>query len=135
MQRRTFLQSAAVSGIAAQPAAKAIAAGSPGPVAFTIEIRVKPGAAAEFLELLHPVLDAMRHEASFINAVLHRDPEDPTRFFLYETWADLDDVVQVQLHRPYRQAYTERLPALLAAERVIGVWQPIRIDPARCSPD
>jgi quinol monooxygenase YgiN len=105
------------------------------PVAFTVTLHVKPGREDAFLRLLTPVLDAMRHEATFINAVLHRDPEDPTRFMLYETWADLDDVVEVQLKRAYRRAYHEALPKLLRAERGIGVWQPIRTDFAPAAPD
>jgi quinol monooxygenase YgiN len=105
------------------------------PVAFTVTLHVKPGQEQRFLDLLTPVLDAMRHEATFINAVLHRDPEDPTRFMLYETWADLDDVVEVQLKRGYRRAYHEALPDLLRTERGIGVWQPMRADFAVAAPD
>lgn len=105
------------------------------PIAFTVTLHVKPGCEDAFLNLLTPVLDAMRHESSFINAVLHRDPEDPTRFMLYETWADLDDVVEVQLKRDYRRAYHEALPGLLRTERAIGVWQPMRADFAAAAPD
>src|SRR4030095_17061076 len=72
-------------------------------IVFIVSLHVKPGCEAELLGLLMPVLDAMRHEPTFINAVLHRDPPDPTRFMLYQTWADLDDVAQI--HREYRQAY------------------------------
>lgn len=43
----------------------------------------------------------MRHEASFVNAVLHRD---------------------------YRRAYWDGLPALLAEPREIRVWKPLRGD-------
>ena len=98
------------------------------PVAFTVMLHVKPGQEQRFLDLLTPVLDAMRHESAFINAVLHRDPQDPTRFMLYETWADLDDVVQVQLKREYRRAYHDALPGLLRSERGIAVWHPMRTD-------
>nr|WP_245416327.1 putative quinol monooxygenase [Microvirga sp. 17 mud 1-3] len=80
------------------------------------------------MDLLTPVLDAMRHEPTFINAVLHRDPEDANRFMLYETWADLQDVIEVQIGRPYRQAFWDRLPDLLAEPRRIGTWQPMRSD-------
>lgn len=55
---------------------------APGTVAFVVTIEVKPGAEARFLELLGPVLDAMRHEATFVNAILHRDPENPSRFMI-----------------------------------------------------
>lgn len=98
------------------------------PVAFTVTIQVKPGQQEEFLALLTPVLDAMRHEPSFINAVLHRDENDPTRFMLYETWADLEDVKTVQLQRDYRQAYHAALDDLLARPREIAIWQPERAD-------
>lgn len=97
-------------------------------VAFAITLKLKPGSAPAFLDLLTPVLDALRHEPSFVDAVLHRDPEDPDRFLLVETWADLDDVVQVQMHRGYRQAYWDGLPALLAEDRQVETWKPVRGD-------
>lgn len=97
-------------------------------IAVTVSFRVKPGRAAEFLELLAPVLDAMRHEPSFVNAVLHRDPGDAHRFMLYETWADRTDLVEVQLARPYRQPYMDRLPGLLAEPREIRTFAPLRGD-------
>ncbi|QYU69879.1 antibiotic biosynthesis monooxygenase [Leptolyngbya sp. 15MV] len=97
-------------------------------ITAVLVLRGKPGREAEFPDLLAPVLDAMRHEPTFINAILHRDPEDPTRFLLYETWADRTDLVEVQMRRPYRNAYWARLPELLAAPREVGVWTPIRAD-------
>ena len=101
---------------------------SGGHVAFIVKIAIKPGAEEEFLDLLMPVLDAMRHEGTFINAVLHQNPEDPTQFMLYETWADLDDVVQVQIRRDYRKAYWDRLPDLLREPREVQTWRPTRGD-------
>ncbi|HEX7125319.1 MAG TPA: putative quinol monooxygenase [Thermodesulfobacteriota bacterium] len=97
-------------------------------VVVVVSIHVKPGCEEEFLRLVTPVLDAMRHEATFINAVLHQDPEDPTRFMLYETWADRDDVSQVQIHREYRKAYWARLPEILCEPRHIQSWRPLRGD-------
>ncbi len=100
----------------------------PQTVTFVIELRLNPGCGPDFLDLLSPVLDAMRHEPTFVNAVLHRDPDNPLRFMLYETWTSLDDVVQVQMHRGYRRAYWDGLPALLAEDRTVQVWQPVRGD-------
>ena len=99
-----------------------------GTVAFTVTLHVKPGREAEFLDLLTPVLDAMRHEPGFINAVLNRSPDDPTLFMLYETWVDLDELVRVQIPRAYRQAYIAALPDLLRQERGVTLWQPMRGD-------
>jgi quinol monooxygenase YgiN len=93
-----------------------------------VSLHVKPGREQEWLDLVKPVLDAMRHEPTFINAVLHRDPDDPTRFMLYETWADRDDLVNVQMKRGYRAAYEARLPDLLREPRKAAIWQPLRAD-------
>lgn len=97
-------------------------------VAIVITLHVKPGQVDRFLDLLAPVLDAMRHEPTFINAVLHRSPDDPTLFMLYETWADRDDLVEVQVPRDYRQAYIAALPDVLRQDRGVTVWQPMRGD-------
>jgi hypothetical protein len=43
-------------------------------VTFIVTLILKPGCEAEFLDLLTPVLDAMRHESTFVNAVLHHRP-------------------------------------------------------------
>ena len=103
----------------------------PANVSLVITVRVKPEHRQEFLDLLTPLLDAMRHEPSFIDTVLHNDSDDPTHFMLYETWADLEDLVQVQAQRAYRKAFMDRLPALLAEERQVQVWKPMRGDFAR----
>ena len=73
----------------------------------------------------------MRCEDNFRQAILHRDPEIPGRFMLYEAWADHEDVVNVQMNRPYRQAYHDALPSLLASPRIVSTWSPMRADRAR----
>ena len=97
-------------------------------LSVVVTLLVKAGCEEEFLRLLGPVLDAMRHEPTFVNAALHRDPEDPTRFMLYETWADRTDLVEVQMQRAYRSAYEARLPELLREPRRAEVWRPLRGD-------
>lgn len=74
-------------------------------VAYTVEFRVRPDQMGRFMELLTGVRDAMRAEPTFLNATLHVDPEDPTHFLLHETWRDHDDIVAVQLRRPYRREW------------------------------
>lgn len=97
-------------------------------VVLVIGLRLKPGRREEFMALLAPVLDAMRHETSFVNTVLHEDPEDPDSLMLYETWADYTDLVEVQVGRPYRRAYMERLDDLLAEPRSVAIWRRLRSD-------
>lgn len=94
-------------------------------VAYLIEFDVRSDCTDRFLELLGGVLDAMSEEENFRGCALAGDPEVPGRFLLYETWADHDDVLNVQLQRPYRQAYHDALADLLASPRKISVWEPL----------
>ena len=74
------------------------------------------------------VLDSMRNEPEFHEAILHRDPANTAKFMLYETWEDHDDVLNVQIHKPYRQAFHDALPTVLAEPRDVQVWEPMRSD-------
>ena len=98
------------------------------PVTYVIRFAVVPAQRERFLALIDGVLDAMRHEPMFHQAVLHADPEDPHRFMLHETWEDHDDVVRVQLARPYRREWHAALEEILEAPREISIWHPIRAD-------
>ncbi|HEX5326448.1 MAG TPA: putative quinol monooxygenase [Acetobacteraceae bacterium] len=97
-------------------------------VTYVIKFEVVPERQDQFLDLLNGVLDAMRSEPMFQQAVLHRDPGSEHRFMLYETWESHEDVINVQLHRPYRRAWHEALPSVLAREREVSVWEPFRAD-------
>lgn len=98
------------------------------PVTYVIRFDVRPEQRERFLALLEGVLDAMRTEPMFHQAVLHRDLRSESTFLLHETWESHDDVVAVQLHRPYRSAWHAALPELLARPREIAVWEPMRAD-------
>ncbi|HEX3157630.1 MAG TPA: putative quinol monooxygenase [Gemmatimonadaceae bacterium] len=97
-------------------------------VTYVIRFTVRPEQRSRFLALLDGVLDAMRHEPMFHEAILHQDPDDENHLMLYETWEDHDDVLTVQLQRPYREAFHAALDEVLAAPRDITIWQPLRAD-------
>jgi quinol monooxygenase YgiN len=97
-------------------------------VTYVIKFNVVPAQRERFLSLLNDVLDRMRSEETFREAVLHHGPESDCHFVLYETWADHDEVLAVQVKRPYRNAWHEALPELLVGERDIQIWRPIRSD-------
>ena len=100
------------------------------PVTYVIKFTITPGQEQRFLELLEGVLDAMRSEPEFHEAILHRDLASAEKFMLYETWEDHDDVLNVQIHKPYRQAFHDALPTVLAEPRDIQIWEPLRADRA-----
>lgn len=99
-------------------------------VIYTIEFRVRNGQRRRFLDLLGSVLDAMRQESNFRTATLSVDPSDDHLFLLHEGWADHQDVLEVQLSRPYRTAWHEALDSLLAEPRQIRIWNKVRADHA-----
>lgn len=98
------------------------------PETYVITFHVKEREVARFRALLDPVLDAMRHEATFIHAALHAHPDRPDIFQLHETWADRDDVLNVQLQRPYRREWHAALDEILSAPRDIAIWRLLRSD-------
>lgn len=89
---------------------------------------VKPGRETEYRQWVEPVLDAMRHEPTFINTILHQDENDSTRFMLYETWADRNDFFEHQMKKSYRSKYERILPDLLRAPREITFFEALRAD-------
>lgn len=97
-------------------------------VTYVIKFDVVPARRERFLKLLNGVLDHMRHEDMFVQATLHADPGDENRFLLHETWRDHQDVMEVQVARPYRTDWHDALPGLLQQPRVISIWSPIRSD-------
>ena len=95
---------------------------------YVITFQVRPEQRARFLGLLNPVLDAMRHEPTFERASLHVDPDDENRFQLHETWKDRNDVLEVQLKRPYRDDWHAGLDEILERPRDVQIWLPLRSD-------
>jgi len=98
------------------------------PVTYLIKFDVVPAQRDRFLALLDGVLDAMRDEPMFHAAALSVDPDDENRLMLHETWEDHDDVLEIQLRRPYRQAFHAALPDVLATPRDVSIWRPRRAD-------
>ena len=97
-------------------------------VTYLIKFDIIPEKRATFLVLLNGVLDAMRSESAFVEAILHVDPADENRLMLYETWRDHENVINVLLHRPYRHAFHQALPDMLTGQRDISIWRAMRAD-------
>ena len=95
---------------------------------YVIAFRVKPERLDRFHALLGPVLDAMRQEEAFIHAALHVHPDHPNLIQLHETWTDRQDVLNVQLHRPYRAQWHAELDDLLEVPRDLEIWHMLRMD-------
>jgi quinol monooxygenase YgiN len=97
-------------------------------VTYVVRFQVLPDRLERFLTLLNAVLDAMREEPDFRDAVLHRDPDSACRLLLVETWESHEDADEEQIHRPYRRAYHEALADLLVRPREVTEWRTLRMD-------
>lgn len=97
-------------------------------VTYVLRFAVKPTELPRFEKLLGHVLDSMRSEPNFRNAVLHRNPDDPCDFLLYESWADHEDVLNVQMKKEYRKEWQATMPELLARPREVTIWEAVRAD-------
>ena len=100
----------------------------PTPFVLLATFHLKPGCEEEFLAFIYRTNDAMRHEPTFVNTVVHRSADDPHFFMLYETWLDQEDFFHVQMKRPYRAEYEARLPELLSQPREMKIFEPLRSD-------
>ena len=94
-------------------------------VTYVIRFDVVPDQRARFLALINGVIAAMRNEPTFRFAELHQAPSSPLRFMLYETWESHQDVLDVQLGRPYRDEWHRALPELLTRDREIEIWSAV----------
>lgn len=58
------------------------------------------------------------------------EPEETAAvtYRLYETWESHEDLLNVQIRRPYWDAWHEALPRLLKCDRDIEIWELLRSD-------
>lgn len=75
--------------------------------------KTKPETAAEFEQIFAELVGFTRHETGCLNYDLHRDLEDPTLFFMHETWANAD-ALDEHFDKPYIDRAFAASPRLLA---------------------
>lgn len=92
-------------------------------VTVLILFQAKPGmeetAKKEVMALIEPVIA----EPACINVNLHQDPDDRTRFMLYENWADKDYYTGEHMQASHLQAYLKKSEEFLAEPPRIIFWE------------
>jgi quinol monooxygenase YgiN len=89
-----------------------------------VDVKTKRGMEQEYERLMMEVVERQKAEPTFIGTSVHRDPEDPTHFFLYEVWRDRENFETVQRKRTYRRSYEESLDRLLDRPRTMTFLVP-----------
>lgn len=97
-------------------------------LAFTVQFQVKPEYVQAFKDSLLYVLDRMSVEDTFVSCYFHKDPEDDTKFTVYEIWSEpsMDAFFKNQITKEYRKEYEDNLPKMLQSDRLISVLEPIQ---------
>jgi len=95
---------------------------------FKVDFHIKVDKIEAWKEELMHVLNSMASEDTFVAAFLHQDTEDPTKFTIYERWAEksIEDFKANHLQaKEYRKTYEEHIAEYSASPRDIQVLNPI----------
>jgi quinol monooxygenase YgiN len=95
------------------------------PHVVLVRLKTKDGQADEFKRELQELLPRIRQESACIEIVGHQDPEDPTRFMLFERWRSEATFTEFESGRGYLQDYLARVGDLWAEPRDLSVWEPV----------
>jgi len=97
-------------------------------LAFYVNFHIKPEKVEEWKKAALHVLNSMTVEKSFVGAFLHQDASDPTKFTLYERWAEpnMEAFMKNQVDgKAYREVYEKKLPSMVASPRTFKVLKPV----------
>ena len=73
-----------------------------------------------FQTALRSLLDGLRQEATFVEARIHRDLDQPDTVVLYETYQERRDSFSQRVSQePWFQTFVDKLPELLQQEREV----------------
>jgi quinol monooxygenase YgiN len=92
--------------------------------ALVVDVKTKPGLEQEYERLMLEVVERQTTESTFVGTTVHRDPDDPTHFVIYEVWRDRENFETIEKKRSYRDRYEESLSRLLDRPRTMIFLRP-----------
>jgi len=91
-----------------------------------VRLKTKEGEAESFKGELQPLLATIREEEpACIRIMGHQDPDDPSRFMLYEVWRTEEEFWEFESGRDYMRAYLDRVGELWAEPRDLTTWREV----------
>jgi quinol monooxygenase YgiN len=92
-------------------------------VVVVIAYQAQPGQGAMTrFELQCLIDDVVRSEADCLGITLLQDPEEDTRFLLYERWTSREVYLGPHMETPHLKAFIQKAPAFLAGQPAITFW-------------
>lgn len=92
------------------------------PVAVLVRLTIKVEREDAFRSELRNVLERVRREPDCLSIEGHQDPEDRTRFMLYEVWRSREAFDEFESGREYLQSYMARIRPWWSEPRDLSVW-------------
>ena len=92
--------------------------------AITATFDAKPGREAELEAALRDLVRSVAGESGVLDYRLHRAPDAPGRFFLYERYRD-QATVDAHLNTPHLKQVMDRVPDLCASSPQVAFLQPL----------
>ena len=92
-------------------------------ITVLIQYQAKLGMGEEAKQELRSLISAVVSEEACIGINLHQDPNDCTRFMLYENWADKDFYIGEHMQTPYIQSFIQKAGDFLVAPPEISFWK------------
>jgi quinol monooxygenase YgiN len=87
-------------------------------IVLYVRFKTRAGKKEEFHRHLYALVEIMKAEPAFVNAIIHEDIEHPDEIVIYETWQGTrESWLKNEFTKPYRAPY-EKLLAGLVEERV-----------------
>ncbi len=93
------------------------------PITVLIHYQAKPGMENMAKQELTSLIASVVSEEACIGIDLLQDPNDPTRFMLYENWADKDFYVGEHMQTSYIQSFIQKAGDFLVAPPEISFWK------------
>lgn len=82
-------------------------------ITLIARLKAKPGFENKLEEMAKSLIEPTRAEAGCINYILHRDLEDATVYYFYETWRSQEDL-DLHFQTPHLKRAFELAPEILA---------------------
>lgn len=95
---------------------------------FYVKFHLHPEYVEDFRNSLLELAEAMSKEETFVSTFLHRDPNDTTKYTIYERWKEpsMDAFLKNQLQgKSYRDDYESQIEEWSATSREISVLKPM----------
>jgi quinol monooxygenase YgiN len=94
-------------------------------ITVVVRYHARPEHAAQAARELTALVTAVVDEHACLGIELLQDPDDPTRFLLYERWTGRETYLGDHMRTPHLGAFVERAREFLAAPPEITLWQTV----------